>query len=225
MESRFETVFEGVTVPLEARLHLRSAAESGGARRVALLLHGYEQDGAGLLKRCADALPPDFLAVAPDGLFPLPRKLERRYRVGFSWYFYDPYRDEYFVGPGPGVAFLREVLARVNPGRLPVTVIGFSQGGYLAPFLAQEVDEVDCIVGIGCQFLEDEFDVARLAARGCRMDALHGALDEVVDPRVAARSHEALVAAGIRGGFSLLEGTGHRIDEAVREKLADLLRP
>lgn len=231
MESPFETVIERVLVPLEARLHLRAAAGSDTskdaenvARRVILLLHGYEQDGAGLLKRCAAALPADALAVAPDGLFPLPRKVERRYRVGFSWYFYDPYQDEYFVDPAPGVAFLRAVLERINPQRLPVTVVGFSQGGYLAPFLAQVQSEIDQVIGMGCQFLEDEFDVRALAARGCRMDAIHGARDEVVAPEAAKRSHQALKRAGVPGEFRLLEATGHKIDEAMRERLAELLR-
>jgi len=223
MESRFETRLETVSVPLEARLHVRPAVAGEVPGRVALLLHGYEQDGEGLLKRCADAVPADVLAVAPDGLFPLPRKVERRYRVGFSWYFYDPYEDAYFVDPAPAVAFLRGVLERINPGRLPVTLVGFSQGGYLAPFLAQELPWVDQIIGMGCQFLEGEIDFRALAARGCRMDAIHGARDEVVDPYVAMKSHQALMVAGVPGEFTLLEGTGHKIDEAMRARLAELL--
>ncbi|MCM2277412.1 MAG: hypothetical protein NDJ89_04995 [Oligoflexia bacterium] len=197
---------------------------SGVARRLYLLLHGYEQSGAYFFRKCAGtiaAADPEALIVAPNGIFPLPRKEGDRYTVGFSWYFYDFSSDEYFIGMEPAVVFLQGLVARLEARELPVTLIGFSQGGYLAPFAAQAIPAVDRVIGIGCRFLEREVE----GELRFRLDAIHGARDELVPWQPTRRSFDAFQARGAKGEFILLPETGHRMDEAAKDALRRLLSP
>lgn len=207
------------TVPgvLVADFQYRESALSDS--RLFLLLHGFQQNGAGMYRRCISALPEDAAVLAPCGPYPLPKRVEGRYSVGYSWYFYDMFRDEYFIDMEVGKAYLRSLLTNLGLQERPTTIIGFSQGGYLAPFFAMEHSSVDQVIGIGCQFLDEEIDAA-LKARGhsavsFRMDQIHGARDAIVEPENARASHRRLTERGVKGEFHLLPEAEHKIDAGV----------
>jgi len=191
--------------------------------RLVLLLHGYTLAGPWMLSKCGPALPPELeknsVILAPNAPFPIPEKTKDGYKVGFSWYFYDPAIDDYFIDMKVACRFLIEMIRKLGFENLPVTIIGFSQGGYLAPFVAQEVPKVDHIIGIACQFLNEELELNAQI----RMDQIHGANDDTVDPLRARKSHDALTKSGIKGEFYLLPGVGHRFSHEVQTRLTSLL--
>jgi predicted esterase len=207
-------------------------APLGGAKpsRVFLLLHGYSQDGQHIYKRLESAILAweqssggQALIVAPSGTYPQPTRGENGWRVGYSWYFYNDETDEYYIDMENAVLLLNGIVAQAtgNAAKVPVTVIGFSQGGYLAPFFAKSCPQVDHVIGIGCEFLKDEIaDPIRF-----RLDGIHGADDEVVDGLNSRKSHAALLARGVQGSFQLLSGEGHRISLAISERVKLLLAP
>jgi predicted esterase len=185
------------------------------------------------------------LILAPSGTYPIPERSENGWHVGYSWYFYDFTTDEYYIDMENAVSLLNGIIAQATHGTvahapsgsvgqagdggiaaragvqktLPVTVIGFSQGGYLAPIFAKSCPQVDRVIGIGCEFLKDEIaDPIRF-----RMDGVHGADDSIVDGLNSQKSHAALVARGVQGTFQLLTGEGHKISRAISECVKQLL--
>lgn len=200
--------------------------------RLYLLLHGFGQTAWSLWKRLEPALPAAAAVLSPNAPFPMPRRVpasggrkgpessdEGEWVVGFSWYFYNPDTDEYFIDMEIGVHFLQELVRKLGLESVPMTVIGFSQGGYLAPFLAQALSNVDHVVGIGCQFLVEELS---LPVR-FRLDAIHGERDERVSPELAKAYHKRLVEAGTRGEFVLVPEAGHGVNASVLNELWRLL--
>lgn len=173
-----------------------------------MLLHGYQESGERMFQKLESSIPPDLEVIAPNGPFPLPEPLkEGGYRVGFSWYFYDDTKDEYYIDPGISVVYLRNLLHELGLASRPLRAIGFSQGGYLAPFLARTDLNLRHVIGIGCRFLEDELP----RMQSVRLDAVHGGKDERVNVDEARRSHETLVSRGVQGEFRVFPEAGHRI--------------
>jgi hypothetical protein len=70
-------------------------------RELYLLLHGYALTARSIHDKLVGILPADSAVLAPNGPYPVPEKVEVGYRVGFSWYFSDPFTDEYLIGCSP----------------------------------------------------------------------------------------------------------------------------
>jgi predicted esterase len=206
--------------------------------RVFLLLHGFSQDGQHIFKRLESAISAweqssgkQALILAPSGTYPQPERTDNGWRVGYSWYFYNLDTDEYYIDMENAVLLLNGIVAQAlaqirdqigaqtQINSPPVTVIGFSQGGYLAPFFAKSCPQVDHVIGIGCEFLKDEIaDPIRF-----RLDGIHGVEDAVVDGVNSQKSHAALLERGVKGTFQLLPGEGHKISLAITERVKQLL--
>ena len=56
---------------------------------VILLLHGYSQAAEKFSETILPIIPPKALVIAANGPFIVPQKIEKDYRIGYSWYFYD----------------------------------------------------------------------------------------------------------------------------------------
>lgn len=221
-----------VSVPAVSDLTVREPAK-GAPSRLILLLHGYEESGERIFRKLEPALDrffDDALIVAPNGPFPIPRRASMpsegaektgpRYSVGFSWYFYDFVTDEYYIDMAIAIEFLRGIVSKVGAEALPKTLIGFSQGGYLAPFAAAALPGTRQVIGIGARYLDEELPAG---APVFRCDSIHGTEDDRVSFSDSMRSHQNLLARGGRGAFRALQGGGHRIDEAVRLAVRELL--
>jgi predicted esterase len=200
------------------------------ASELILILHGYSLSGKIVYDKLAPYCPEDAVLLAPNGPFPLPeRKADGSYRVGFSWYFYDPSQGgRYFIDMRVAIGMLRGMIAGLGLEGLPVRIIGFSQGGYLASLAALELAGVRQVIGIASEFLPEEMDEI-VARKGLswppefRADAVHGAQDEVVPIGDARPAHEALLARGMRGRFVELAGEGHRLSAGVLEAVRGAL--
>lgn len=189
------------------------------AKRLVVLLHGYEQSGEKMMEKLKGVIPEDAAVLAPNGPFPLPRRTESGYRIGYSWYFWNPITDEYYIDMEIAVGFIQGLIEELALPDLPITLIGFSQGGYLAPFIAQALSRVDHVIGLGCEFLADEME----HPVRYRMDSVHGALDDVVSCENAKKSHQELLRRGVKGEFHELAQTGHRIDAPMQAVVSSLL--
>ena len=207
-----------IEVPVNMAFDYESSGTSECCQHF-ILLHGYSETGIRIFKKIEPFLPADSLVLAPNGLFAIPQKIEGGYKVGFSWYFYDPSSDEYFIDMKPAIQFLSEGLTRLGIGKRPTTIIGFSQGGYLAPFLAEKLSCVTRVIGLSSNYLHEEI----VSPPHFQIDAIHGELDEIVDAGQAQISHEILMKAGWSGRFHLLPKVGHRITPEVQKTLQILV--
>ena len=184
-----------------------------------VLLHGYGETGAKIFKKCEPFLPKNAFVIAPNAPYPQVERTPNDIKVGFSWYFYDPRTDEYFIGPEISSLVLQGLVERLNFASLPVTLIGFSQGGYLAPLAAKRIKNVRRVIGIGSTVLHHEFEFPI----SFELDLIHGDQDEIVHPEAAQQAHSDFLKKGGKGSFHLISGVGHRITPEIQSRLGELL--
>jgi predicted esterase len=191
---------------------------TSGPTEVVLLLHGLGERGKRIFRKLLPHLPENALVIAPNGPFPIPRPKEGRMDYGHSWYFFDKSEQKYFINQDLAKFWLRDLLAIENPKHLPVTIIGFSQGGYLAPLAGLEIPETKLVIGIACEFRTTliykklPFAIA----------AVHGENDEIISIASAKAESEALKKLDIHVDFHSLPG-GHEITIEMGKLIKSLM--
>lgn len=194
-------------------------------KELAILLHGWQQRGDYILKNLQHCFTEETVVLAPDAPYPAPQASAGGYRQGFGWYFFDPHTNIYAVDMSLAKRFVETLVTALGYSHLPKRIVGFSQGGYLAPFLGITMSKVfQCIVLNGryrSEALEETI--------GFRIDQIQGQADSMIDPERARQCHEELLARGNQGHFLLVPKSGHHLDERMREalkvKLAGCKRP
>lgn len=180
-------------------------------KQVILLLHGLNERGKRIMRKLVSALPDDALILAPNGPFPIPRLKDNRVTYGHSWYFFDKFEQKYFVNQDLAKHWLKEVVKQENPNKLPVTIIGFSQGGYLAPLVGEIIAETKLVIGLACEFRSNLIQTPLTFP----LEAIHGKLDEIVLSDWATREITILRERGHQIGLHLLENTSHEISQEM----------
>ncbi len=187
---------------------------------ITLLLHGYNERGLRIFRKLKRHLPEDTYIVAPNGPFPLPRIKPDRLDFGYAWYFFDKFTQRYEVDQSLITDLLITLLHDINPDNLPVTIIGFSQGGYLAPIIAYNYLPTKHVIGIGCEFRTRFFK----KPPSFTLAAIHGSLDPLVNPDHAKREIDLLKDLNIFVDWHLLEGVKHEISTDVSSLVSKLMR-
>lgn len=190
-----------------------------GAKEVYLLLHGFGETAKVISKRIKKVLPKDQIILSPNGFFPIPQRTEEGFKMGYAWYFFDPVKHIYYIDYDVPATFLENLLKKLNIDNLPLTIIGYSQGGYLAPFVGQKLNSTKHVIGINCNYKYEMYEYPV----NFRIDALNGMKDDMVDPFNAQKSFEKLKEKGIEGSFFGLEEEDHRLSKAFLDKIQDLI--
>lgn len=187
--------------------------------RLFLLLHGFSQRGESLMKKLSPILPQDSVILSPNAPFPAPYKTDAGYLEAYAWYFYLAKDNRFVIPPAPAVSALKKLIKKCGYDHLPITIIGFSQGGYLAPVAAKELN-VDHIISVSADYL------ARYYSKNdkFKLDAIHGAKDEI-SPIDISKNNLALLEKdlGIKSTFYELPNTRHEVDEAAIKVIAQIL--
>ena len=199
---------------------------SNGALRRYLLLHGYAERGEKIFNRIAPILPSNGEIIAPNGPFPLPGRFplsvareEQQFVQSFAWYFYDRATERFFIDYAIPARLLGNLMKQWDD--LPVTIIGYSQGGYLSLFAAQEIPRCDHIIGINGAWRDDK--LPQDLSLKLRIDSINGERDEIVDPQRAQKAHQRLLARGANGAFYSIKGEEHRWGEGLKNKLQQII--
>ena len=201
-----------------------------GTTQNILLLHGFTQTGSKIKDLVLPLLGPDVSWVAPNAPFPVPIKTETGYVPGFSWYFYEAAKDSYYISMEPAQNYCLQLLESLGwlDSATPLTLLGFSQGGYLAPFLAGAIVRnqtgsnapLKQVIGVGCRLLAEDLP----SEVSFRIDGIHGSLDQVVSAKEAEESFPKVIQTGdSRGKFILVPESGHRIDGPMREAIRSVI--
>ena len=202
--------------PLPLRYWLSPTTKKG----LAILLHGYQDHAGSMLKRLGwqdrDDLP--FQVLACNAPFPVPQWTASGFKEAYSWYFRDTSRDLTLVPPQVTCDRLAKLIKQIGHHTTPKVLIGFSQGGYLAPYLAKATPDVKGIIGLGTGFTPEHYEgLSDLSVHG-----LHGAEDKMIDLPRAQRDHAALMARGFHGTFHVEPGLDHRVDPALAPRVQQL---
>jgi predicted esterase len=210
----------------EKRYELKALAVFDGVERavanpeqVILLLHGLHERGLRIYRKLARYLPENALILSPNAPFPLPREKEGRTEYGFCWYFYDRESKSYFLNQSLAVSWLTEFFKSKNVSHLPLTIIGFSQGGYLAPMLGLALPSTRLVFGLGCEF-RDNLVSEKITFP---LIGLHGENDTIVNVSHSRADAEKLQAKNLPVSWEMIPETGHEISELMGTKIKSIL--
>lgn len=187
-----------------------------------LLTHGYCQRGSFIFNKLINFLPKWAEVHSPTAPFPLlsghpleKRDKKKKLIIGNAWYFYDAAKNMFHINYDIPIKLLNNYLELNNPKNLPVIAIGYSQGGYLLPFLALKNHKVDHIIGLNCSYRVDLIN----KPINCKADAINGEDDNMVDPYLAYERQKELF-----GEFVLLKNENHYLTNRFGLEVDRLLK-
>jgi predicted esterase len=183
-------------------------------KQVFLLLHGYMLDGKFMMDIFKQYLPKDGLIISPNGPFLIPYKKNDEFIPRYSWYFFDAQKKSFYIDFLPAASMLDKMLENLAPN-LPVTVIGYSQGGYLAPKVAEFNPNVKKVIGLACTFKNERFE-----QQDIEYHQIHSKADSVVDYNESVNEFNKLKKPG---QYIELEDVTHKLGPAYFEALKKLL--
>lgn len=217
-----------------SNLPCENPQDFSSVEEVFVLFHGFSEKGATIYKRLGDRIHKHFedqkkkvMVLCPNGLYPMPHfhPLEAQGKPeellkGYSWYFYHQGSDTFLVDYEiPAVTFKNWIEALV-PESIPVTLIGYSQGGYLSPFVGLQLKKVKRVIGINCSFREEMFP--RLP--DFPLDQLQGDRDTVIDINLAHSRFENLKKKGLKEGeFVWVPDIDHKLTPELAQKVVERL--
>jgi predicted esterase len=201
---------------LPVRYHLGPANKTG----LVVLLHGYQDNAYSMLKRLSWAeqenLP--FQIFASNAPFPVPVWTGSGFKEAYSWYFRDTSRGLTLVPPQTSAARVAGLLKDLGLENERKVIVGFSQGGYLAPYLAKATSNVRAIVGLGSGYTPEHYEDLNPIS----VYAIHGSEDKVIDLPRAQSDHAKLLARGFTGSFHVEPGLDHRVDPVLESRVRKL---
>lgn len=109
-------------------------------RPVLLALHGMGMDAPGFQRILRHLETKEMILVVPDGPYPYEIRREGKITIGHAWYLYRGDQEEFYEHLETSERHVLHLLDRIEAQR-PIdrgrsVVLGFSQGGYLAGFMA-----------------------------------------------------------------------------------------
>ncbi len=211
----------------------RELDDPGAFGQIFLLLHGYSESGDKMMKRVgrrlekwAQSLDKKILILAPNGLYPMPKSFPLGSREtgedllqGFAWYFYDQTKDEFLIDYKVPAQSLSNLLIDFNPGHKPVTIIGYSQGGDLAPFIGLEHTDTERVIGLNCSYRVELFE----SMPDFQLDQIQAQDDTIIDTKLCHARYLKLKEKGISGEFYWIPDNDHRLSHELCNKVIEIL--
>ncbi len=199
-------------IELDFGYHTKEVKEP---KRIYLLLHGYMLDGQFMLDVLNNYLPKDANIISPNGPYLVPYKKGKSFFPRYSWYFFDPVKKSFYINYDPAANLLKTMIDELNPDKLPITIIGYSQGGYIAPKIAELCEQVDTVIGMACVFRNERF-----IERDITYHQIHSKTDLVVGFKDSKEEFSKLTNSG---KYIELENEGHKLNPTYFESLKNLL--
>ncbi len=202
------------TLPI--RYHLQKSQGSG----TVILLHGYQDHALSMFRRIGwfeKDLPFNVLAV--NAPFPVPIWKSDGFVEAYSWYFRDTRREIMLVDPRVTAERVGTLINKILSPSEPLAILGFSQGGFLAPFLAKHLPSLRAILGVGSGYPFDPY--SHIGRTDIRVHAFHDETDDRWPIKESQASHKKILELGFTGDFHIVPGLGHKVDPM----LDPLIRP
>jgi predicted esterase len=185
-----------------------------------LLLHGYGQNNEVIYEDFKDLITNDCHWIIPNGFFPIPKKRPDKIIYRYAWYFYNDVKQQYFIDFKYPVEVIKSFLNIILPSSgYKLKIIGYSQGGYLAPFLGQAIDQTEQVIGINCNYRVDMLE----KVFKFQLDAIHGQEDGIVDPNNSYHSFSKIQTRYPHFRYKKLEHYGHELNSDYLDNVKELL--
>jgi predicted esterase len=193
------------------------------SKNIVVLLHGYAQSGEEIMNLLSSSIPSDYRIIAPNGPYPFYKvnKKTKSPEFKYSWYVFDPIKNQYLIDYKYTVNSLHSFFKEMNILDKKLIIVGYSQGGYLSLLLAESVKEIKRSIGLGCRY---RTDLLKKPPTHTYFTSIHGELDTIVDYQQAKEAFNDLLELGIKGTFISLNDTAHRINENFKKTLTQVFQ-
>ena len=188
------------------RLSVPSQVDSNEPLPLIFALHGMGMNSQLFMRVLRHLDVPNALLVCPEGIYPFEKRSPEGIKVGYGWYIYTGDQKSFYEHLLKSEEHLLRVLDEIEQDyavdRSRTTLLGFSQGGYLAGFMAFRQPERFAALVIASSRLKHEFleDEIQSATRPKTL-FVHGSKDASVPVSVAQESAEILERAGAQADF------------------------
>lgn len=199
-----------LSVPITS---LYRPAADPDSRDLVILLHGFQDTAESFDRRVFRDDVPAFHALTPNAPFPAPIRNKDDWRAGFSWFFADRSKGLILLHPSVGVEAVVQIVERRGFADHRKILVGFSQGGYVAPFVAKRLKNVVKIIGVGSGYRVADYEGVAVDD----VDAIHGDLDEIVEIERSKHGFNELRPKLRAGEYFTLPGLKHGVDGRARE--------
>jgi predicted esterase len=189
------------------------------ASRNYLILHGFYESAPIIKKKLFSLIPKNSNILIPNGCFPLPKRRPDGWELFFSWYFFDEKTQAFYIEYSFPAGVLEKLYNQLLPNDLPLTIIGYSQGGYLSPFVAEKIKACDQVLTLGCSYRHELLN----GSKHFKINAIHGAIDDKVDPINAKKCFDQLPSE-LKGTFEMLEDVGHELEIKFLDRISSNLK-
>ena len=190
-----------------------------GLSETIVLLHGFGENAERIYRSVGPYLPSDKQLIIPNGLFPLAFRGQKRLHPVFAWYFYDKERDEYHIPYNIPARVVGNLLEEIGI-RGEVQFIGYSQGGYLAPFCGQQYKQTKQVLCVNASLRIEQLDAIPYFPIHC----LNGEEDPIVDSVLARKRFEFFRKQGLTGSFQSLPHCQHDLNERLGSQIGKILQ-
>jgi predicted esterase len=199
------------TLPM--RYHLSGPSDAG----VVLCMHGYQDHALSMLKRIGwwegdkpKALPFQILAV--NAPFPVPLWTKSGFVEAYAWYFRDTDRGFTIVSPQQTAERVYQLIQEIGVAQKPMMIFGFSQGAYLAPFVARHIQNLKGLISLGSGYPQEPYTHLNPTTK---VFGIHGDQDQTIPLKASQEAHAQLIKTGFRGEFFTIKGLEHKVDPQV----------
>ena len=186
-------------------------------KRTLVLLHGYGETKDRMFRKLGQHLTANaHRIIVLNAPFPAPQLRKEGYKEGYAWYFRS--QSLTMIAPETCDSIFDELIGRCQLNSEPVTLIGFSQGGFVLPYLARKIKNLEQLIGISCGAHPHEF----FSKSKPIFNIIHSIEDKVVDIATAEKQFSALGLDPQTSKFHRISG-GHEIDSVKVEAIKSLL--
>jgi predicted esterase len=152
--------------------------EANEAHEILILLHGYKENGRRMLIDFESKITNTCSVYAPNGFIPIPKQDFTTTRFGYAWFFQSIKSDTGIIPLKWAAETLSNWIKLINPKKLPVKLIGFSQGGILAMQMINSIDELVEVSTYGVHPLLEPINFKK--AQNIKINCYHGRHDEII---------------------------------------------
>jgi predicted esterase len=188
--------------------------------RCLFLLHGYGERKERIMRKLGEALQAEAKRIiALNAPFPVPQLSGEEFREGYSWFFRSLSKNKVLIHPSVCESLFRQAVDKLGLHDTKTTVIGFSQGGYVMPYLAKHLNNLEAMIGISCGV--HRADHPELLSGDLYI--VHADKDSLSDIDEAEKNFRDLSRTGNKGFFQRLSGE-HAINSEKIEAVQSILR-
>lgn len=170
-------------------------------KRFLILLHGYLLDGNFMLKKFSRYIKDGYQIIAPNGPYLIPFNKDGSWEPRYSWYFYDSQTDDFFINPINACNYVTYLEKKYNTLKLPVDIIGYSQGGFFAPKLCETIENVQRVIGVSCILKSSRFKIFK----DIEYHQVHGIEDDTVSYKDSKHYFEEISSQVDNSSFTTIE--------------------